>query len=202
MSIPAPVNGNQNFTRTTGNSNFSEINASKLNIGGNAQAGRHLGGVPAVHTVYGYSSTAFVGTAAATVLAFNTEPNLAEATVGTDADILTLPIGAFITSAQVIHNGTLLAGAGFTGIDVGPAAWQTTNTSVFDDVTVANINSGAIALGNDGNTSLATSGSAGVTAGANVLGYTIKGAAPTAGNVVVAVSYVMVPQSAAELLGN
>ena len=202
MSVPAPINGNQNFTRTAGNSNFSEINATTLHVSGNAQVGRHLGGAPALQTVYGYSSTAFVGTAAGTILAFNLEPDLGEAASGADPNILTLPVGAVVREAQIINNGTALAGAGFTGIDVGTQAFGVTSTNIFDDVLVASVNSGAVVWGNDGNTSLATDGSVGLTTTNNVVTYTIKGAAPTAGNVVVAVSYSMVPQSAAELLGN
>ncbi len=201
MSVPAPVNGNQNFTHTTGNSNFSEINASKLNIGGNAQVGRHNGGALTLNTVYGYSTSDFVGATAATVHAFNSAPNLPAATAATDSDILRIPVNSVVREAQIIMNGTSITGT-ISGLDIGTGSFGGTSTNIFDDVTRENINSGAVVWGNDGNTALATGGSIGVTSSTNVINYTIKAAAATAGNFVVAITYSMVPQFAAELLGN
>ena len=201
MSVPAPVNGNQNFTHTTGNSNFSEINASKLNVGGNAQVSRHYGGAPALHTVYGYSASDFVGTAAGTVQAFNSAPNLPAATVATDGNILRIPAGAVVREAQIITNGTDITG-GMTGLDVGTGAFNAGSTNIFDDILTPNIIAGAVSWGNDGVSALGSPGAVGVTSSTNVIQYTIKTDAATAGNFVIAVTYTEVPKSPAVLLGN
>lgn len=202
MSVPAPINGNQNFTRTAGNSNFSEINATTLHVSGNAQVGRHLGGAGALQTVYGYSSTAFVGSAVGTVLTFNLEQDLGEAASGTDPNILVLPVGAVVREAQIINNDTALSsGSSSAGIDVGTAAFGTASTNIFNNVHLLSINNGVVVWGNS-QLYLGSLGSIGLSTANNVVTYTIKDSAPTAGNVVVAVSYSMVPQSASELLGN
>lgn len=109
-------NGNSGFTKIyNSNNQFSTLTAGDINAS-NVDA-TIINGEQWV-TVVGYTPTSFSTLAGAGTVALLTVPNGTDATVVTDARLLTLPVGAVLQRITVTNNGTTVAGT-TTKIGVG-----------------------------------------------------------------------------------
>ena len=147
-----PVAGNNGFQKIENSaSHFSELNVSSSQVVDlNAQSvttrvlNQSLEGLGTLYQVVGYAPSSFATAAAGSVLFLNNSQNSTDATSANDSRLLVLPENARVVSAVVTNNRTNVVGA--ADFDVGLEAWSdapTGDNSVFDGVSLADVNSGS-----------------------------------------------------------
>ena len=200
---------NPNFS-VNKDATLEDVNAVNLNVAGAVVGGGLNVANSGFNTAVGYAPATFGTTAQNAVVSLNRAPGLAAdaaVTVATaNANTLILPARAVVTRAFASNNGTAIAGG--TTFNIGTNATAAAAQNIFAAVTSANLIVGASVGGGQGTAVaamnfdavgegldtvavFATSGGVGITAAAAFVTATVLGANNTAGDLKVALEYLV-----------
>ena len=200
---PDPIGANVSFTSAPSLVvQFPELNTAQMTVANDLRVAGHTNGYPLLRTVLGWTSKDFSTAAANAATHLMISPNLSEPTTAALAasqGAVTIPAKAVLESVQVVPEVTL---AGATALDVGTSNFNTVgSTNLFDGVTNANVNSGAMAQGCNGGTCLGGTGTTGLSTEQFVIVQPV-GATNTGGRLKFAITYWIAPSDITDLVAS
>lgn len=201
---PDPIGANVSFTNAPSLvGQFPELNTADMTVANNLRVAGHTNGYPLLRTVVGWTSKDFSTAAADVVTHLMISPNLSEPTTAALAvsqGAVVIPAKAVLESVQVVAEVPL---AGATTLDVGTSAFDTAPGSfnLFDGVTNADVNGGAMAQGCNGATCLGGTGTAGL-ANEQFVIVVPKDVTNTAGRLKFAITYWIAPSNSKDLVAS